>query len=276
MATEDSISDYQEKTLEDMLFAITSPLYVNNTSDMTGSGFFYFESPKRNTKEKKKKYEDIWLVTNSHVLFGTDVTGPDRLSEIRFRTRRKTLSGSPSWNRLVICGEDLKGRIRLSHDANEDVAVVKVTDEIEKVHPDIDQGYGFFAVSDILFPDKSSAFVEVGDDVIVVGYPRGIYDEENLFPIVRSSCIATRWGAHVNGFRYFLLDRKHHPGSSGSIVITKPTVIESSITKQFLFLGIYEGELYRNKTPTDTSKVWYGSLVKEIVNNGKTWVQANP
>lgn len=69
---------------------------------------------------------------------------------------------------LVIRGEDLKERIRLSHDANEDVAVVKVTDGIEKVHPDIDQGYGFFAVSDTLFPDKSSAFVEVGDDVIVV------------------------------------------------------------------------------------------------------------
>lgn len=99
MATEDSISDYQEKTLEDMLFAITSPLYVNNTSDMTGSGFFFFESPKRNKKEKEKKYEDIWLVTNSHVLFGTDLTRPGRLSEIRFRTKWKSIMeyASNSW-----------------------------------------------------------------------------------------------------------------------------------------------------------------------------------
>lgn len=54
MATEDSISDYQEKTLEDMLFAITSPLYVNNTSDMTGSGFFFFESLKEIKKKRKR------------------------------------------------------------------------------------------------------------------------------------------------------------------------------------------------------------------------------
>jgi hypothetical protein len=271
MTTENSSLDYQEKTLEDMLFAISTPLYVNNMSDITGSGFFFFESPKSNRKEKK--YEDIWLVTNWHVLFGTDSSRPQKLSEIKFRTRRKTPSGSPSWNNLVIYSEDLKKRIRISRDTNEDVAVVKVTDKIEKVHPDIDQGYGFFAVSRTLLPDKSAVFAEVGDDVIVVGYPQGIYDEENLFPIVRSSCIATRWGAYVNGFRYFLLDRKHHPGSSGSIVITKPITTETSTTKQFLFLGIYEGELFRNTWPTDTGKVWYGSFVNDIINNGKTWIQ---
>jgi hypothetical protein len=189
MTTENSTLDYQEKTLEDMLFAITTPLYVNNTSDITGSGFFFFESSKSNKKEKK--YEDIWLVTNLHVLFGIDNFKPHKLSEIKFMTRRKTPSG-PSWNDLVINGEDLKERIRISSDTNEDVAVVKVTDKIEKVHVDIDQGYGFFAVSETLLPDKSAVSVEVGDDVIVVGYPRGIYDEENLFPIVRSSCIATK------------------------------------------------------------------------------------
>jgi hypothetical protein len=81
---------------------------------------------------------------------------------------RKTSSGSPSWNNLGIYGGELKERIRISQDRNEDVAVVKVTDKIEKVHPDIDQEYGFFAVSGTLLSDKSAVFVEVGDDVIVV------------------------------------------------------------------------------------------------------------
>ena len=36
---------------------------------------------------------------------------------------------------------------------------MKITDKIEKVHPNIDQGYVFFAVSGTLLPDKSAVFV---------------------------------------------------------------------------------------------------------------------
>lgn len=74
-------------------------------------------------------------------------------------------------------------------------------------------------------------------------------------------------------FAIFLLDRKHHPISSGSILITKPTTVESSTIKQFLFLGVYEGELLRSVWATDTGSFFFPTgLVNDIVSNGKTWI----
>jgi hypothetical protein len=268
MTTENSRLGDQRKTLEDMLFGMTTPIYINYASTVTGSGFFFKESPHSN--KRRKIFEDIWLVTNRHVLFGNDLSRPGKLLEIRFKTRKKLLNGLPSWNILKIDRKELKRRIRVSSYIDEDVAVVKITDKVTEHHPDIDRGYGFFAVGEALLPEKAPVSwppVEAGDDVIVVGYPHGQFDEQNLFPIVKSGCIATKWGAYVNGSRHFLLDRKLFPGSSGSVVITKPTILGSILTKQFLFLGVYEGEYNINYFST-AGKVWYGSLVSDIISKG--------
>ena len=71
--------------------------------------------------------------------------------------------------------------------------------------------------------------MEVFDDYLVIGYPRMFYDKVNLFPIVKSGIIASKWQGMLNGKPYFLIDAKLFPGSSGSIVISKPigTVIEN-------------------------------------------------
>jgi hypothetical protein len=164
---------------------------------------------------------------------------------------------------LKIDGKELKERIMVSSSIDEDVAVVKITDKVKEYHPDLDRGYGFHAVSEALLPEKSPVSwppVEAGDDVITVGYPHGLFDEQNLFPTVLSGCIATKWGALAS--RHFLLDRALFSGSSGSIVITKPTIIGSIVTKQFLFLGVYEGYFHM------TGKVWHGSLVTDIISKG--------
>jgi hypothetical protein len=56
-------------------------------------------------------------------------------------------------------------------------------------------------------------------------------------------------------------------------VITKPTTVEPSTTKQFLFLGVYEGELLRSLWATDTGSFFFPTgLVNDIVSNGKTWI----
>ena len=79
------------------------------------------------------------------------------------------------------------------------------------------------------------------------------------------------------------------PGSSGSIVVSKPqnvAVVDGKLMyaeeKQFVFLGIYSGEPYQESYPiefediTITRKlefnlgiVWYGTLIEEIIKSGK-------
>ena len=85
----------------------------------------------------------------------------------------------------------------------------------------------------------------------------------------------------------FQIDAQLFPGSSGGLVISKPTniamidqQIKYSKIKQFVFLGIYSGEyLWQEKLTVDgkavevnrsygLGNVWYSSLVPEIINAG--------
>jgi hypothetical protein len=88
----------------------------------------------------------------------------------------------------------------------------------------------------------------------------------------------------------FQIDAQLFPGSSGGLVISKPTniamidqQIKYSKIKQFVFLGIYSGEyLWEEqvkqkdgsieiyKRSYGLGNVWYSSLIPEIINNGIT------
>lgn len=121
----------------------------------------------------------------------------------------------------------------------------------------------------------------------MIGYPKGYYDDLSLYPIIKSGIIASRWGSNFENNRYFLIDAKLLPGSSGSVVVSKPTnlVVDDGVRyskeKQFAFLGIYSGQKYMIENPIDlddmtiTRKisfdlgiVWYADLVEEIIEDG--------
>jgi hypothetical protein len=65
-------------------------------------------------------------------------------------------------------------------DPTVDIAVIKVTDIIEKYHPNLENDMGFYAISDSLLLENNSLSVEAGDDVLTVGYPFGFHDQVNL------------------------------------------------------------------------------------------------
>ncbi|TDM50008.1 serine protease [Macrococcoides goetzii] len=56
------------------------------------------------------------------------------------------------------------------------------------------------------------------EDVMMVGYPSGISDEKNNFPIFRRGITATHPGVEFNGKPEFVVDMSIIPGSSGSPV----------------------------------------------------------
>ena len=60
--------------------------------------------------------------------------------------------------------------------------------------------------------------LELVQTVIVVGYPMGIIDQENLTPVVRRGVTATPYHLDFNGRREFLIDAEIVEGSSGSPV----------------------------------------------------------
>ena len=118
----------------------------------------------------------------------------------------------------------------------------------------------------------------------IIGYPRGYYDTFNQYPIVKSGNIASGWSLKFDNKPYFLIDAKLFPGSSGSLVVSKPTNIalingriSHSLEKQHAFLGVYSGEPYKEDHPIESDDitiirrlgynigiVWYGNLIEEI------------
>ena len=66
---------------------------------------------------------------------------------------------------------------------------------------------------------------------------------------MKSGIIASAWGYNFNGLPIFQIDAQLFPGSSGGLVISKPTniaMIDGNLKynkiKQFVFLGVYSGE----------------------------------
>ena len=129
--------------------------------------------------------------------------------------------------------------------------------------------------------------VEASSDVLVVGYPRGFYDNVNLFPIVKSGIVASRWEAGFRGDPYFLIDAKLFPGSSGSVVITKPIdmvmkdgrlLVLKNDEKAFALLGVFSGAPLTQTEPVTVGDltiaqtleyglgvVWYAETIEELL-----------
>lgn len=154
------------------------------------------------------------------------------------------------WLPITISQGDLYNRCKFHQLDEIDVAVVDILDIFVTTlsGPDSKELIAFDSIGDGQFPGERKFPIEVGDDVLVVGYPRGFYDEFSKFPIVKSGIIASRWGFPFGGKPHFLVDAKLFPGSSGSLVISKPMNIDSidgqiyhtsSGKKEFMFLGIF-------------------------------------
>jgi hypothetical protein len=58
------------------------------------------------------------------------------------------------------------------------------------------------------------------EDIIVIGYPNGIWDEQNNYPIFRKGTLATSPAIDYKGKKEFLIDCAIYPGSSGSPVLS--------------------------------------------------------
>lgn len=253
-----------------------------------GTGFFYELLDSTNKKGPHwRKIKGLWLVTNRHVILSRHNEVEVKPSNITFYFR-KVESEALKWEPITLSKDDIEARVRFHPDNNIDVAVIDVLDLFVKGLKSGEKYTQWYGVSKDNFAGKNNIDVETSCDVLIVGYPRGFYDDVNLFPIIKSGIVASRWDENFQGNRYFLIDAKLFPGSSGSIVISKPIdvvvkkgKIMHSSEKQFAFLGIFSGEPFHHENPVELDDmiiiqkssfnlgiVWYAELVEEILDSG--------
>ena len=254
-----------------------------------GSGFFYSKlGPKDGDGSQRRTVEDIWLVTNRHVLlprWGDKELSPN---SVIFNLRKLDNANKLAWEQVVLSADDLSTLAMFHSDKAIDVAVINISELVKSRFREGGKYYLPYLLNADNFAGKNNIDVEASSDVLIVGYPKGFYDDTNLFPIIKSGIIATRWGVGFRGEPQFLIDAKLFPGSSGSVVLSKPTDIVvkdgqlmHSREKQFAFLGIYSGEPILEENPVeigdltivrksgfDLGTVWYAELVEDILDSG--------
>jgi hypothetical protein len=276
---------------------MTTPVVASTTAGQNqATGFYYQHLAPADPKKKSPQWRAVkneWLVTNRHVVL-PKVGGKETMpTEFKFDLRK--IDGNKlRWDPITLTKEEIFKRARFHKDSEVDIAVVDVHDLLIKKRKQVAKDFhpllGEIGVSPEDFAGQNNINVQASDDVIVIGYPRGFYDQVNLYPIIKSGIIASHWGANFNGKPCFLIDAKLFPGSSGSIVLSKPAdiVVKDGTLflakdKQFAFLGVYssepskvkppvelEGMIIAEKTGFNVGIVWYANLVEKIINEGES------
>lgn len=258
----------------------------HGVSKMMGTGFFY---TKFGNLDSNGYHEmtGMWLVTCRHVVILRDNDGKECLADkIEFPIRKINEDGSIGWPIISINSDELRSRLKIHQNPDVDIVVIDVFDRIMKLIKRISDGGSsiirFDGIKNLYLPENSKIRVHGGDDVIVIGFPRGMYDDVNKYPVLKSGMIASYWGQCFRGEPMFLLDAKLLEGSSGSPVVSKPSrfAIENrklmwNETPQYVFLGVYSGSYAPQDIKDDDmydkfgfGAVWYSYLIPEIIDDG--------
>lgn len=151
------------------------------------------------------------IITNNHVVSGN--------SQGIFHLTRKNADGNA----------DLENheRIELSnlqkhciHHPNKDIDLVAILIGVI-LNNAFSNGKDYYYISldlSIIASDDILSTLSSMEEIVMIGYPNGIWDSKHNLPIIRKGITATHPKLSLNGKPEFLIDAACFPGSSGSPV----------------------------------------------------------
>jgi S1-C subfamily serine protease len=170
---------------------------------LTSASGFYFERDER-----------LYLVTSRHVLID-EPSGhlPDRIV-IEIHTDAENLTQSVGFSMLLY--HDQRAVWHQATDAGGEVDVAVI--ELDRAA--LPKSRVLHAFTPAHLP-RDDGKVEVGESVLVVGFPLGFHDTLHHLPVVRQALIASSFGLRFQGEGYFLTDARTHRGTSGAPVVMR-------------------------------------------------------
>ena len=243
--------------LEKEIFAVSMVKFFkegHTYEEECASGFFY------------KQSDNLYFITNRHVVCDANHS-PEQL-RLRLHvdkydlTKNRTFSlplynnDEPKWFEHPIFGEDV------------DIVALPIDKE------DISKFYiESFNKHDL----NTSRYLDLGEELLVAGYPEGEHDNLHNTPIARAATIATPYIQPFRGRQGFLIDSRLHNGTSGSPVLTKPTTFIRNFNgraelvhhhiksfKKYL-IGVHSEKFDERYPELDLSFVWFASLIPKII-----------
>jgi Trypsin-like peptidase domain len=201
---------------------------INGSSDIkTGTGFFY-NFPTEDGKQVPT------LVTNKHVVENT--------SAMEFVVHASTAQNAtkPDSNALI---RTVQADWVLHPDPKVDLCAVPLGGVANTMRP-----HPFFRTLDpgLISSDAALAELNAVEDVLMVGYPNGLWDAKNNYPLIRKGITATHPAVDfdVGGVSATVVDIASFPGSSGSpvFIYNSGTIPDKkgnvSIGSRIIFLGV--------------------------------------
>ncbi|KDP88749.1 hypothetical protein CF70_028745 [Cupriavidus sp. SK-3] len=189
--------------VEPILLAAVRVSSFDGQQPLTNASGFFFERDGR-----------LFVVTSRHVLLDEPSKHhPDRI-EIELHSQPENMADSIGFSiplyrdGLAVWreGEDGGGPV--------DVGVVEL--ERKALPPKL--VYRAFTPEHLARP---SDHVEVGDSLLIVGFPLGFHDALHHLPVARQAVVASAYGLRFQGQGFFLTDARTHRGTSGALVVSR-------------------------------------------------------
>jgi hypothetical protein len=215
---------------EQMMYATVRIVGQTPNGVKTGTGFLYNAPAKGGIL--------LLLITNKHVIEGT--TSLEFVVHTKSDPNAKKPNGQGNITSKIADWTN-------HPDANIDLCAVPVGSAFGGLNPPVFYiGLG----ADLIRSQADLETLNAVEDVLMVGYPNGLWDAKNNFPLLRRGITASHPAVDydVNGVATTVIDMACFPGSSGSpvFIYNNGTIIDKkgnvSIGSRTILLGVlYSG-----------------------------------
>ena len=236
--------------IEPLLLSTTRVTTFDGERMLTGATGFFFQRDER-----------LFLCTSRHVMVDeTEGHHPDRL-EVVVHTNALVMSD------VVVLSVPLfrAGRSlwRQGRDPGGDIDVAAI--EINRKALPAKAQLRAFTPSHL---QQALNEVEVGDALLVVGFPLGFYDTVNQLPVVRQAAIASSFGLRFQGQGAFLTDARTHRGTSGAPVVKRSTACGAALPWKLLGVHSARMDMRSRDLQVDESLglnlAWYADILMTL------------
>jgi hypothetical protein len=173
----------------------------------TGTGFFF------NFLEDKENNTHVPVViTNKHVI-------KDALKGRLIITKANSAGEPLDKEHFTVLFDNFESFWRLHPESEVDLCAMPIAPFLNEAKRKGEKLFYIPFTKDLLPTDKQKEDFSALEDILMIGYPNGIWDSVNNMPLLRKGSTATHPNFDYNGKREIIIDIAAFPGSSGSPVL---------------------------------------------------------
>ena len=178
--------------------------HLNGGGISTGTGFYM------KFLQKGESHTPV-IVTNKHVIANANIG--------KFHVTLATKEGLPDIDKHQQFQFDNFEHQFIKHpDPNVDLAAFLIGPLVNQAQKSGKELFYMSLRTDLIPKDDERETYSSMEDIVMIGYPNGIWDTKNNLPVIRRGITATHANVPWNGNSVFLTDIASFPGSSGSPV----------------------------------------------------------